>query len=172
MRIRFTKMLIYILVISFTFAGCSYSKPPEKSQTTNHVQHTGQFKPSSCEKVAKELITQLDLNNMINLNKEDISKHYGFDTECLEDFSAYSSSQEGNADEIAVFLIKDDKARKKTHQIIIDKIKEKSSYYSQMNQKENKKITAESVCEQNGYIIVTVCHSQDLVFDVLDSFYK
>ena len=167
MRIfKFVPLVILILAL---FVGCSSSKEQQKE---NVLEHAGTFKTNSCQEVTEKLIKELKLEDMMLLESDDISKHYGFDISYLDDYSAYSSKLEGSADEVAVFKIDDKKQRQETIDKLMNKIKDKKTYFDKVNKKESEKFSMNPVSLHGNYIVVIICNTPEKANAVLDEFYE
>ncbi len=166
------KLNFTIIVLTFVvlFSGCNFKKGATKQ--IEESTHTGEFEPESAKQVSDTLINELQLNNMIKLDIEDVSIHYGIEPDYLDDFSAYASMAEGCADEIAVFKISSKKKRQVVIDALMEKMKLKSESYKELNVKEYEKFSANSVSIHGDFIVVTVCSSPTTAFQVLDEFYK
>lgn len=173
MRIfRYSFIFLFLLVGAVFLSSCSAKKDVaknESAETSNSF--TGKFEPESSSSVTNNLKNELNLINMIKLEKEDISVHYGFNIDFLDDFSAYASKTEGCADELAVFKITDSGERQVAIDAIMEKIRLKSQSYKELNTKEYAKFGANSVSLHGNYIVVLICASPDNAYNLLNKFY-
>ena len=167
------KISVIILTVFFILSGCSAKKDASRTQAEDEViTHAGVFSPKSSQQVTSYLKQELKLTNMISLDIEDISVHYGFNSNYIDDFSAYASKTESCADEIAVFKIKNSDERQTVIDALMEKVKQKSLSYKDLNTKEFDKFSPNSVSLHGDYIVVLICASPDLGYQLLDEFYE
>lgn len=172
---RFFKYVTLFICMLLFFTGCASEKQQKDQQDVelkSYIEHTGEFKPDSCQDVTLEIINLLDINDMIELEKKDIANHYGFNPEYLDDYCAYTSKESGNSTEIAVFYIKDEKHRQEVTNNLISIFEDKASYLRKINKNEHKKISRNPVSLHGQYIAVIVCSSSDIAHKALDEFYE
>lgn len=167
---RKLNLAVMVLAVVVLFTGCNLKENSDKAN--EGTTHAGDFDPESAKQVSDTLIKELPLSNMIDLDAQDISIHYGVDTKTLDDFSAYASVTEGCADEIAVFKIKNKKNRQVVIDALMEKVKLKSESYKELNVKEFEKFSANSVSLHGDYVVVAICSSPANAFQILDMFYK
>jgi len=166
---RKLNLSIIVLAVVILFVGCGIKKDAKDLSAAKI--HEGKFEPESSKQVSTTLIKELNLENMIELDIEDISVHYGFNSDYLDDFSAFASKTEGCADEIAVFKILDSKERQVIIDALMEKVKLKSESFKNLNAKEYNKIDANSVSLHGDYIIVIICASPQTAFNIINDFY-
>ena len=166
---RKLNLLLIVLAVVVSLVGCSVKKDSKELSTDKFS--SGKFEPESSKKVTSALIKELKLENMIELDIEDISVHYGFNSDYFNDFSAFASKTEGCADEIATFKITDSKKRQVFIDALMEKAKLKSESYKNLNANEHKKFNANSVSLHGDYVIIVICASPETAFQVINDFY-
>lgn len=167
---RKLSLLFIVLAVVISLVGCSVKKDSKDLSTANFS--SGKFEPESSKQVTSTLIKELKLENMIEIDIEDISVHYGFDSDYFNDFSAFASKTEGCADEIAAFKILDNKKRQVFIDALMEKAKLKSESYKNLNANEHKKFNANSVSLHGDYVIITICASPETAFQIINDFYS
>lgn len=171
-KYRIIYVLVLILSVVLLFTNCSLKKDSAETKSTEIKRSfTGRFEPESCEAVTNSLKSDLSISNLIELEIEDISVHYGFSSAYLDDFSAYSSKTDGCADEIAVFKINKDNERQTAIDALMEKTKLKSQSYKDLNSKEYAKFGANAVSLHGNYIVVLICSSPDSAYNLLNEYY-
>lgn len=159
---------IFILLLSLILlVSCNSTKSVSDSNETSSA-----FTAKSAKDVTKALIDGLSLKDMVKLDSGDISSHYGFDVNLVDDFSAYSCSVEGCADEIAAFKVSKEDDNQKVLTAVREKVELKSDSYKKLNATEYKKFEGNTVNTYGDYIIVTICQSSDSAVQILDKFTK
>ncbi len=163
-------LAVIAIAVVVLFTGCNLKESPDNADIK--TTHTGDFDPESAKQVSDTLIKELNLGNMLDLDVQDVSIHYGIDPKILDDFSAHASATEGCADEIAVFKISSRKNRQVVIDALMEKVKLKSESYKELNVKEFEKFSSNSVSLHGDYIVVAICSSPANAFQILDTFYK
>ncbi len=168
-KLKFSVIFICTILM---LTGCGLRK--EASDAKKDVlskTNAGIFSPNSAKQVTDKLKVKLGLKDLVELDLEDISIHYGFNSTYLDDFSAYTSKTEGCADEIAVFKINNDDNRQSAVNSIMEKVELKANSFKEINIKEFNKFDANSVSVHGSYIVILICASPEVAYQILDEFY-
>lgn len=159
-NIVFSKLFI-VFVLTFALSACQ--------QTVAHSE-------LAAKEITSALVGGLGIENMTELNNDQIVLRYPVDMSFLEDQSVYISTANNNADEVAVFKLKnlsvDDVANFNTVTgAISERIEQKLRSFESLNPVEFEKVgRAEIRChshEESTYIVLVICENSDSTYEIL-----
>ncbi len=112
------------------------------------------------------MIKELKIKNMTELTSEQVELRYSLDMSVLEDKSVYISAQNNNADEVAVFELKDGEKVAPVMSAVNERIQQKLSSFENLNPTEYQKVK-NAVAENIGpYVVVVICDNSDQAKEV------
>lgn len=130
----------------------------------------------SARDITSELVDYLGLKNMTELNREQIALHYSIDVPFLEDESVYISTQNNNADEIAVFKLNAASDTKASNYSAVtaaatERISQKLRSFEQLNPAEFEKVGNSKILTHNHgdsvYIALVICENSGSAYKPL-----
>lgn len=120
------------------------------------------------DQITATVINELEIKNVTELTSEQVALRYPLDMSVLQDKSVYVSAQNNNADEIAVFELKDGEKVAPVMSAVNDRIQQKLSSFENLNPTEYQKIKS-AVAENIGsYVVVIICDNSDKAKEVIE----
>lgn len=151
-----------LLIVSFCFlflvsvTACSDDKPKLTA---------------SASEITNTIIRDTGMENMVVLEKDQISNHYSFDTSYLSDFSVYISSQNDVADEVAVFIVNEENQAEAVKKAVDDRLRMKATSFKEMSNVDYQKIENGIIKHYDKYIILIIAPDNNLANSSLSTFY-
>lgn len=120
------------------------------------------------DQITSSVIRSLNIKNMTELNSEQIALRYPIDMTVLEDESVYISSINNNADEVAVFKLREHVKVAPVMSAVNDRVKQKLSSFERLNPTEYEKVK-NAIAENIGsYIVVIICEDSEKAKETLN----
>lgn len=150
---RFFAPMLVCAVLLLCVAGCG-----ENAVTVKNAPN----------QITATVINELEIKNVTELTSEQVALRYPLDMSVLQDKSVYVSAQNNNADEIAVFELKDGEKVAPVMSAVDDRIQQKLSSFENLNPTEYQKIKS-AVAENIGsYVVVIICDNSDKAKEVIE----
>ena len=131
----------------------------------------GKEKYISFDDIYTELTTAIDFSasNMQKQTEAALNNYYYIDPNTLENYSIYMSDYAtGNADEIAMFQVKEEDQAAAIKALINDRINDLKVRYEDYKPEEMDKINKAVIMEEGNYIFVVISPNADQAKEVLN----
>ena len=131
----------------------------------------GKEKYISFDDIYTELTTAIDFSasNMQKQTEAALNNYYYIDPNTLENYSIYMSDYAtGNADEIAMFQVKEEDQAAAIKALINDRINDLKVRYEDYKPEEMDKINNAVIMEKGNYIFVVISPNADMAKEVLN----
>lgn len=147
--------------------GINYIRQGEKASRSVKV-----ISAQNASEIAERIIEKTDLNSVLKLKNEQISKYYGVPMDIINESVVYKSQSATEIDEIAVFRVSDKGTAEIVTTAIDDRLTECRSSYSVLNNEDSQKIENCLVESSGEYIILVICDDTVSAGEAIAEFYQ
>lgn len=120
----------------------------------------------SADEIANTVVAELNMQNMVPLNKNQIEIRYTLPNEYIDDMSIYISGYNDNADEVAIFHLSEQPKASAVMAAVEERRKEIKESFS-LNPVESKKIENAVSVQINSYVVFVVGENTKDIQDIL-----
>lgn len=150
---RFFALLLMCALCALSAAGCGKS--------------AASLQPSP-RQITGSVVQELKMKNMTELTGTQIALRYSLDVSVLENKSVYISSQNSNADEVAVFQLKTGEKVAPVMSAVNERIQDKLDSFESLNPAECEKVKNAFAENIGSYVIVVICDNAEHAKEVID----
>lgn len=154
-RVKATMLAIFFILSALFLYSCQKSGSQDDLSNPKFSIAATVTGPTPAQ-ITEYIINKSALSNLSKLSRSVLSKHFDLPEKGIQDFSAYVSSNENNADTIVVFMLSEPKKAPKVMVSISKYISELEENFRNSNASEHQKVKNAVVREESGYILLFI----------------
>lgn len=122
--------------------------------------------------IADTIREAIGMHDYVSLDSSQIITHFGFGTEFISDSTVYTSTKQNDADEIAVFKLKDVSKGAEVMSAISERLDLKAKTFDVLNSYEYDKVENAVFLNKGEYIILVTTAKTNSAWRAIESFYQ